>query len=160
LAAAHAREKLNGYYLQDNGKLRVEFTMAEKMKQQEFANSSTYANLKSAANRYSNQQFNDTTVYSSNQPAEGSGYRYNHDSPKFKATPCEHFLAGNCRFGTSCLYKHETNGILPSIKSGITMGLQPMKPSVMMGAYDLGKQLIPGIGSNLQMGILNNCGYN
>jgi len=123
MAAAHACEKLEGYDLQDNGKLRVQICSKEKIKQNEFANSSTFANLKSAASRYTNQQLG--TQISSN-PHATLGYPPKAvKRAKFKEVMCTNFLAdGTCRFGEICSYKHG-----PDDMAG------PIEPPIMMGNY-------------------------
>jgi len=120
MAAAHACEKLNGYDLQDNGKLRVQVCSKEKIKQNEFANSSTFANLKNAASRYSSQQGSTQT---SSNPRTTIGYPQKVHRAKFKEVMCTNFLAdGTCRFGEMCSYMHGPNDKPGPIETGIMMG--------------------------------------
>jgi len=121
MAAVHACEKLEGYDLQDNGKLRVQICSKEKIKQNEFANSSTFANLKSAASRYSNHQKLSTQVSSNPQPTIVYPQK-TVKRAKFKEVMCTNFLAdGICRFGEMCSYKHGPNDNA-LIEPGIMMG--------------------------------------
>jgi len=113
MAAAHAREKLNGYHLEDNGELRVEFTSKDKIKQQEFANSTTYISQR-AGLRFNNNRSN------TNKRGRGGGdgggvvrgsYPRNPGvRTKFKEVMCKNLVVdGHCRFGAACTYKHGPN---------------------------------------------------
>jgi len=110
MAAAHAREKLNGYHLEDNGELRVEFTSKDKIKQQEFANSTTYFNQKGNA-RYNGIRPNTNKRGRGNRGglggARGSYPRNTVGRTKFKEVMCKNLVVdGHCRFGAACTYKH------------------------------------------------------
>jgi len=110
MAAAHAREKLNGYHLEDNGELRVEFTSKDKIKQQEFANSSAYINQR-AHFKYNNG-FRPSAGKRGRMNGGGGGTRgsyprNNMGRTKFKEVMCKNLVVdGHCRFGAACTYKH------------------------------------------------------
>jgi len=96
LAAALAREKLNGYHLEDNGELRVEFTSKDKIQQQEFHRSS--------ANKRKRGGGVGGGVMRGGYPGSTSG------RTKFKQVMCKNIVVnGHCRFGAACTYKHGPN---------------------------------------------------
>jgi len=137
MAAAHAREKLNRYHLEDNGELRVEFTSKDKIKQQEFANSTTYINQRVGV-RLNNKRSN-TSKRGRGGGDGGGGMRGSYPKnsggrTKFKEVMCKNLVVdGHCRFGAACTYKHGPNDTAQNAAA---------QQGGMVGYVDPGHQLL------------------